>query len=102
MWSFLPRNTKSRTLLLCLAIKRGILYILEVKILSLNMEEKAKNRYLGAHKMTLKYYKSTYFKFCITKFMIKLNAESIEKVFILVLRCHWRPQKIYFEKIHLF
>ena len=27
----------------------------------------------------LKYYKSTYFKFCIAKFMIKLNAECIEK-----------------------
>jgi len=52
-----PCYTKSRTLLLCLAKKRGILYIIEVKILSLNMEQKAKNRYFRANKIRLKYYK---------------------------------------------
>ena len=96
MWPFLPHYIKFRIFLLCLAEKRVMFYILDVLILSLNMRQKAKNRYFRAKKIMLKYYKSTYFKFCIAKFMIKLNAECIEKNFISVLRCHWRPPKILF------
>ena len=58
------------------------------------MEENTKNRCIEVFKKTLKYLKSTYFKFLVTNIRIKLYAKGFEKDESFKLRCHRRSRKI--------